>query len=105
MTRALLVVVVALTSLGAVDDSPSLTAIRVDQVGYAAGTPKLAMIVSDAATGAFSVVRASDSASVLTGTLGPAKRDADSGDLIRVADFSAVDADGTYVLDVAGVGR
>jgi endoglucanase len=42
---------------------------------------------------------------VLTGTLGPAKRDADTGDLVRPADFSSLDAAGTYWLDIAGVGR
>src|SRR3954447_14722066 len=105
MTRAALAVVVVLSSIALRDDSTSLTDIRVDQVGYLASAPKLAMVVSEAATGAFSVVRATDSASVLTGALGPAKRDADSGDLVRLADFSSLTADGTYYLDVAGVGR
>jgi endoglucanase len=105
MTRAAIAVVVVLSSIALRDDATSLTDIRVDQVGYLASAPKLAMVVSDAATGAFSVVRATDSASVLTGALGPVKRDADSGDLVRVADFSGMTADGTYYLDVAGVGR
>ena len=105
MTRAALAFVVLLAAMASMDDSTSLTDIRVDQVGYASSAPKLAMVVNDSATGAFSVVRASDGTSVSTGTLGPPKRDADSGDLVRVADFSGLTADGTYYLDVAGVGR
>jgi endoglucanase len=105
MTRAALAFLVVLTSLASMDDSTSLTDIRIDQVGYASSAPKLAMVVNESAAGAFSVVRASDGTTVSTGTLGPPKRDADSGDLVRVADFSGLTADGTYYLDAAGVGR
>ena len=105
MTRAALAFVVLVAAVASTDDSTSLTDIRVDQVGYTSSAPKLAMVVNVSATGAFSVVRASDGTSVSTGTLGPPKRDADSGDLVRVADFSGLTADGTYYLDVAGVGR
>ena len=105
MTRAALALVVLVAAVAWTDDSTSLTDIRVDQVGYTSSAPKLAMVVNVGATGAFSVVRASDGTSVSTGTLGPPKRDADSGDLVRVADFSGLTADGTYYLDVAGVGR
>ena len=105
MTRAALALVVLVAAVAWTDDSTSLTDIRVDQVGYTSSAPKLAMVVNVGATAAFSVVRASDGTSVSTGTLGPPKRDADSGDLVRVADFSGLTADGTYYLDVAGVGR
>jgi len=105
MTRAALALVVLVAAVATMDDSTALTDIRVDQVGYTSSAPKVAMVVNVGATGAFSVVRASDGTSVSTGTLGPPKRDADSGDLVRVADFSGLTADGTYYLDVAGVGR
>ena len=106
MARAAVALVAIAASIVALDgpDDP-LTATHLDQVGYPAAAPKVAMVVSPSATGAFSVVRASDSTSVFTGTLGPAKRDADTGDLVRVADFSTVNADGVYWIDVAGVGR
>jgi endoglucanase len=106
MSRAVLAVVVTAASIAALDGpTDSLTAIQLDQVGYPSAAPKVAMVVSTAASGAFSVVRATDNASVLTGTLGAAIRDADSGDLLRPADFSSLTADGTYWLDVAGLGR
>jgi endoglucanase len=105
MSRALLAVIVLGAAAALDGPAESVTAIRLNQVGYPAAAPKLAMVVSADASGAFSVLRASDGASVMTGTLGAATRDADSGDLLRPADFSSVNADGTYVLDIAGVGR
>lgn len=80
-------------------------AIKLDQVGYLPRTPKLAMVTDARASGSFSVRRASDEAEVLKGTLSPAVVDEDSGDRVRVADFSALALTGTFLLDVAGIGR
>ncbi len=73
MTRAALAFVVLLAAMASTDDSTSLTDIRVDQVGYASSAPKLAMVVNDGATGAFSVVRASDGDVGLDGHAWPAE--------------------------------
>jgi endoglucanase len=78
--------------------------IKVDQVGYLPGAPKIAFIVSDRAAGPFHVLRQSDGVAVLHGTLRPAALDPDSGDLVRAADFTPVTMPGTYVLSVEGVG-
>jgi endoglucanase len=84
---------------------PALSeAVRVDQLGYLPQAPKLAMVTDARASGAFSVRRVSDGAGVFGGSLGPAVFDADTGDTVRVADFSAVTQTGTFQLEVAGIG-
>jgi endoglucanase len=80
-------------------------AIKLDQVGYLPNAPKLAMVTEAGATGGFRVRRASDGADVFSGTLGGSVHDPDSGDTVRLADFSALTQTGTFELDVAGVGR
>src|SRR5687767_9252293 len=74
--------------------------IKVDQVGYLPGRPKLAMVADQGATGTFSV-RRTGGAEVLSGRLGPAAADPDSGDTVRMADFSGVREAGSFYLDVA----
>ena len=63
--------------------------IKLDQVGYLPARPKLALVTDARATGAFTVRRASGGAVALQGRLGPARRDPDSGDSVRAADFSS----------------
>lgn len=79
--------------------------IKLDQVGYLPRAPKLAMVTDARASGGFSVRRAGDDAEVLRGTLGAAVVDGDSGDSVRIADFSALSLTGTFRLDVEGLGR
>jgi endoglucanase len=79
-------------------------AIKVDQVGYLPARSKLAVVVGTSAGDRFSVRGAADGHEVFSGVLGPLRRDADSGDALRVADFSDLSAAGSYYLDVAGVG-
>jgi endoglucanase len=84
------------------------TGIKVDQVGYLTGAPKVALVsvgASENAPTEFTVKRAGDSGIALRGTLGAAAADADSGDRVQAADFSKLTASGKYYLDVAGVGR
>ena len=85
---------------GAVDASIQ---IKVDQVGYLPGAPKVAVVTAAAKT--FEVKRASDNVTVFKGTLGRAILDADSGDSVQLADFTKLRQPGTYYLDVPGVGR
>jgi endoglucanase len=81
------------------------TDVKVDQVGYLPASPKLAMIVSTSASGPFVVRREPGGAVMFRGTLSAPVFDVNSGDRIRTADFSSLSAAGTYVLEVAGVGR
>jgi len=78
--------------------------IRLDQVGYLPARAKLAVVADARATGAFAVRRAADGSEVLTGRLAPAVADPDTGDTVRIADFSALTQTGSFYLDVAGVG-
>jgi len=77
--------------------------IKVDQVGYLPGAVKLAVVTAAGRT--FEVKRTSDNVTVFQGTLGPASMDADTGDSVQIADFTKLHVEGTYYLDVPGVGR
>jgi endoglucanase len=79
------------------------TAIKVDQVGYPQKGPKVALLSAPATS--FEIKRASDGAVVFKGQLSAAASDADSGDQIQAADFSALHKPGKYYLEVPGVGR
>jgi endoglucanase len=79
-------------------------AIKIDQVGYLPDAPKVAFVVSAAATGHFALV-STDRNVVFRGTLGGPIDDPDSGDRTRSADFSSVRTPGTYVVVVDGVGQ
>lgn len=78
--------------------------VKVNQVGYLPQRAKMAVVTDGRATGAFSVRRSQDNAEAFSGTLAAARRDDDTGDTVRIADFSALAEPGTFYLDVAGVG-
>ena len=92
----------AIAALHAADVSP---AIHVDQVGYAPKAPKFAVVTSTLATGSFTVRRVGDGETVFQGALSSPKHDDLSGDTVRRADFSALQAGGDYYLEVAGLGN
>jgi endoglucanase len=77
--------------------------IKLDQVGYAPASAKLAMVSARAET--FEVKRVSDNATVFKGELGVVTLDADTGDSVQIADFSKLKVQGTYYLEVPGVGQ
>lgn len=77
--------------------------IKVDQVGYLPDSRKLAFVTTQAST--FEVKRVTDNNTVLKGDLSAASQDADTGDSVQIADFSKLKEQGTYYLDVPGVGR
>ncbi|HYN05402.1 MAG TPA: glycoside hydrolase family 9 protein [Vicinamibacteria bacterium] len=85
--------------------APPTTDVKVSQAGYPARAAKRAFVVSKADASTFAVVRSSDGARVFEGRLSAPAADADSGDAVRTADFSPVEARGRYALDVPGVGR
>ncbi|MGA7416293.1 MAG: glycoside hydrolase family 9 protein [Bryobacteraceae bacterium] len=94
----------ALLAATAFAASPT-TDIKVDQVGYLPSAPKIGLVASGMPATDFTVRRSSDDSVVLSGKLSPPEADADSGDHVQAADFSALRDPGRYYLDVANVGR
>jgi endoglucanase len=92
----------ALAALAA--DGPG-AAVRVNQAGYLPAAPKAAVVAYDGEAGGFTVREAGSGRVVLRGSLSSPVQDADSGDTVRMADFSALKKPGRYFVDVAGVGR
>lgn len=78
--------------------------IRIDQVGYLTLAPKIGMVI-DSAADKFEVFDANTNQSIFTGKLTGAIQDANSGDTVRSADFSALDKPGAYILRVEGAGE
>lgn len=83
------------------------SAIKIDQVGYATGAPKLAFLAASNLTSGqiFMVRRASDNKAVFEGRWTAPASDLDSGDQVQTGDFTSVNVSGTYYLDVPSVGR
>jgi endoglucanase len=90
----------ALLLYGAENPNP---AIKLDQVGYLSGGPKIALVSSPAKS--FEIRRASDGKLALRGLLGPSATDPLSGDAVQPADFSQLRRAGTYYIQVPGVGK
>lgn len=81
------------------------TAIRVDQAGYLPRAMKAAVVAAAGPAGEFAVRRAADSKIVFRGLLSEPVDDPDSGERVRLADFTPLRRPGRYFLEVAGVGR
>jgi endoglucanase len=107
--RLFLILFGSLLASTALAETPAVTNpttdVKVSQAGYPSRGRKLAFVTAKSPASRFAVVRAGDGAHVLEGRLSEPAADADSGDRIQVADLSSLDRPGTYVLDVAGVGR
>lgn len=84
------------------------TEIKVDQAGYLPGQPKLAMVVTQwTAPGpshAFVIHRAADGSVAFRGILQAPVNDADSGDRLQAADFTALNETGRFYLEIPGIG-
>lgn len=78
-------------------------AIKVCQVGYLPAETKFAML-TEAQSGDVVIRRVRDNAEVLRVTPGAPRRDADSGDEVRLVDFTSLKTPGTYYIDAAGLG-
>jgi len=98
----LLSLLVYLPALAWAQSSDS-TGIKLDQVGYAADAPKVALVSVPGRT--FQVKRASDNIVVFEGSLSAGVTDENSGDVVQAADFSAVRTAGAYYVEVPGTGR
>ena len=83
-------------------ENPTL-AIKVDQVGYLPGGPKIALVSSPAKT--FEIRRSSDEKLVFRGVLGSPAIDPLSGDTVQPADFSNLRRAGNYYIQIPGVGK
>jgi endoglucanase len=95
-----LLILLPVVAFGRENESAS---IKLDQVGYPTDAPKIAVVSAPAET--FQVKRSIDNVVMLEGNLGARVTDANSGDQVQVADFSALRTSGTYYLEVPGVGR
>ncbi|MBV9269300.1 MAG: glycoside hydrolase family 9 protein [Acidobacteriaceae bacterium] len=84
-------------------------AIKVDQAGYLPHSPKLALVSIEKGTAAASTTFALRSAStngvVFQGKLSAASSDADSGDQLQTADFTQFNENGSFYIEVPGLGR
>jgi endoglucanase len=96
---------ILLVALVAAPPAAPTIAIKVDQVGYGAGEPKVAFVVVDPPAFRFTLRRTPSGAVVFEGELPPPAMDADSGDRAQTADFSKVRETGDFYLEVPGVGR
>ena len=92
------------SSAGPAGEGAPAAAIKTDQVGYLPGEAKLAMVSGSGGGGTFLVRRGGAGAVVLRGSLGTPSPDADSGDVVRVADFSALGETGEFVVEVEDLG-
>ena len=77
--------------------------IRLNTVGYLPNQMKTASVLDGG--GRFAALRVSDGAVVLEGELTPQKMNADTGEMLATADFSALTSPGTYRLRVDEAGE
>ncbi|MGI4761635.1 MAG: glycoside hydrolase family 9 protein [Janthinobacterium lividum] len=77
--------------------------IHLNQVGFYPAAPKVAVVVG-AAAGPFTLTAPGGGRAVFTSQLGPARYDSLARQTVRVADFSACQAVGTFVLTGPGLG-
>ncbi|MGQ9918565.1 MAG: glycoside hydrolase family 9 protein [Bryobacteraceae bacterium] len=90
----------------AIAAEPPTPAIRLDQVGYPPGAPKIALVAeAGGEPREFTVRDASTNRAVFRGKLSPPAADADSGDTLRNADFSRLRSPGRFYIEVPGTGR
>jgi endoglucanase len=80
-------------------------AIKVDQVGYLPGMPKLAFVAASDTAAEFTVRLSAGDEIVFRGKLSAPAADADSGDHLQTADFTKLTRAGTYYIDVSGLGH
>jgi len=87
----------------ALAQSPSLSSIRVNQVGFYPRAPKIAVIIEEPAESFFYILRAHGNDTVFKGRLGPLQRSANSSLQTRIADFSGLEKEGDYIVAVPGL--
>jgi endoglucanase len=78
-------------------------AVRLNSLGFLPNQPKHASIATPATN--FALIKASDGAAIFTGSVSGRRTNADTGEALFTADFSAFTNAGAFQLDVPGVGR
>ncbi len=89
----------ALLSVAGASAAPG---VAVNQIGFAPAAAKVAVVAATTAP-VFTVVDADTGRTVLRGRLGPAATWAPAGQVVRLADFSALKQPGRYRVEVAGL--
>jgi endoglucanase len=102
MKQVLTAAVVFCCALLGCTQEQSISAIKLDQVGYLTSAEKVAVVTAPAHS--FVVKRAVDGKVVFEGKLSAAAKDADTGDTVQSADFTKLRQPGKYYLEVPGVG-
>jgi endoglucanase len=82
---------------------PASVNVRVNSVGYFANHPKRVVVAAAAST--FEVRRAADDALAFSGTLSAVRHDDPTGQDLQYGDFDSLGDNGSYYVDVPGVGR
>ena len=83
--------------------SSAAPAIRLNGLGFLPGQPKQATLTNDVTR--FTLVGSADGAEVFSGAVVGAVTNADTGERLFTADFSAFTNAGTFQLDAHGSGR
>ncbi len=79
--------------------------VRVNSIGYKPSYAKHATVMGDHGDAVWNIRRASDGSIALSGKLPPATKTSDSDETVQLADFSALKGQGSFYLEVDGLGR
>lgn len=97
---------VACTNTSPQQEKDSVTNnIRLNQVGFYPSAPKIAVVSAAVDSEDFYLIRTNSKDTVFTGTLSEKRQSAYSGKTTRIADFSAMKKEGSFVLSVPGAGQ
>jgi len=105
LVKALIVevILILIISIYSIPISAANTDVRLNSLGFQPSYNKYASI--DMTCTNFYVVTVPAGVTVYTGTVGNAINATDSGETVRVADFSSLTTEGTYSVNVPGVGN
>lgn len=79
--------------------------IQLNQLGFYPAAPKIAVITGEGQDNRFHVIKALSRDTVFTGLLSEVRQSAYSSTKTRIADFSALQQEGSYYLSVPGAGK
>ncbi|MGC4035105.1 MAG: glycoside hydrolase family 9 protein [Chitinophagaceae bacterium] len=99
--KCLAIVCLFLSSVGW--SQTTANAIRINQLGYYPGAPKIAILVTENAANDFTVVSAATNEAVFKGKLSVLLQSGNSSLKTQVADFSELNATGRFTINVDGL--
>jgi endoglucanase len=82
-----------------------MTTIHLNQLGFYPGAPKIAVVTGDAISDVFYINRNNSKTTIFKGKLSAPRQSAYSKTTTRIADFSDLNLEGTFVVEVPGVGQ